>query len=44
MKIYLGRQKVLLSLNHPGIVRIVSLFEENDNLYMVMDYIKGNNL
>ncbi len=36
--------EVLLSLNHPGIVRIVSLFEENSSLYLVMDYVHGTSL
>lgn len=31
-------------LNHKGIIRVISSFEENNTAYYVMDYIKGANL
>ncbi len=41
---FISEARILLSFNHPGIVRIVSIFEENEKLYLVMDYIRGSNL
>jgi len=32
---------ILKMLNHEGIPRIIDIFYENDNLYMVEDYIEG---
>ena len=34
----------LRKLNHPGIVKIYDLFDENDTYYYVMDYIDGESL
>lgn len=34
----------LLKFNHPNIVRVEELFEENGTLYLVMEYIDGSNL
>lgn len=35
---------ILKQLNHVGIPKIIDIFYENDNLYMVEDYIEGYNL
>ncbi len=35
---------ILKDLNHPGIRRIVDIFYENNNLYMVQDYVDGQTL
>lgn len=41
---FLAEPNILKNLNHPGIPRIIDIFYENDNLYMVEDYIDGKNL
>jgi serine/threonine protein kinase len=41
---FLAEPNILKNLNHIGIVRIVDIFFENDNLYLVEDYIEGNTL
>jgi serine/threonine protein kinase len=41
---FLAEPSILKNLNHPGIPRIIDIFYENDNLYMVEDYIDGKNL
>jgi serine/threonine protein kinase len=41
---FLAEPGILKQLSHPGIPRIVDIFEERDNLYMVMDYIEGDTL
>jgi outer membrane protein assembly factor BamB len=35
---------ILASLNHPAIVRIYDYFSEENRLYLVMEYIEGQNL
>lgn len=35
---------ILKNLNHSGIPKIIDIFNENDNLYIVEDFIEGNNL
>ncbi|MCD2347848.1 MULTISPECIES: serine/threonine-protein kinase [Clostridium] len=40
----LAEPNILKNLNHIGIVRIIDIFYEHDNLYIVEDYIKGKNL
>lgn len=41
---FLAEPNILKNLNHPSIPRIVDIFYENDNLYMVEDYIEGQTL
>ena len=33
--------KIICRLNHPGIVHVSDVFEENGTVYYVMDYLKG---
>lgn len=35
---------MLAGLNHPNLPRVIDLFEENTNWYLVMDFIDGQNL
>lgn len=41
---FLSEARNLRKLNHPGIVKIYDIFEENDTAYFVMDYIEGYSL
>lgn len=41
---FLAEPNILKKLKHPGIPRIIDIFYKNDNLYMVEDYIEGENL
>ena len=36
--------QILARLNHPGIVRVIDIFEENGTVYYVMDYVEGESL
>ena len=40
----LSEAKILKDLNHLGIRRIVDVFYENNNVYMVQDYVEGQTL
>lgn len=40
----LAEANILKDLNHAGIRRIVDVFYENDNIYMVQDYVEGQTL
>lgn len=33
--------ELLSSLNHPGIVKFLNYVETNDNVYLIMEYVKG---
>ena len=41
---FLKEVRNIAKLDHPGIVRIHTAFEENNTAYYVMDYIEGENL
>lgn len=41
---FLAEPNILKNLSHPGIPRVVDIFYEQDNLYMVEDYIEGETL
>ena len=41
---FIKEARTIFSLNHPNIVRILDVFEENDTAYYVMDYIEGESL
>ena len=41
---FIKEAKTIFRLNHPNIVRILDVFEENDTAYYVMDYIDGESL
>ena len=41
---FLAEPNMLKNLSHIGIVRIIDIFYEDDNLYIVEDYIEGNTL
>ncbi|TFG71262.1 MAG: serine/threonine protein kinase [Anaerolineales bacterium] len=35
---------ILAKLSHPNLVRVGDFFQDNDNSYLVMDYVEGENL
>lgn len=41
---FLKEAKNIAKLDHPGIIKIHDIFEENNTAYYVMDYIEGENL
>lgn len=41
---FLKEVKNLLRLDHPGIVKVHDVFEDNNTAYIVMDYIEGESL
>ena len=41
---FIKEAKTIARLDHPGIVRIHDVFEENGTAYYVMDFIEGENL
>ena len=41
---FIKEAKTIFRLNHPNIVRIHDVFEENDTAYYVMEYIEGESL
>ncbi len=41
---FLKEARTIFRLNHPNIVRILDVFEENGTAYYVMDYIEGESL
>ncbi|MFT5873192.1 MAG: serine/threonine protein kinase [Clostridium sp.] len=41
---FLAEPNILKNLSHIGIIRIIDIFHEEDNLYIVEDYIEGKTL
>ena len=41
---FMGEGRILAKLNHPYVVRVHDMFEQNDTAYMVMDLVKGKTL
>ncbi len=41
---YLQEAQVLARFRHPSIVNVYEVFQENDTVYMVMEYLKGETL
>jgi serine/threonine protein kinase len=41
---FVKEAQTIAQLNHPNIIRIISVFEENGTAYYVMDYIDGGSL
>ena len=41
---FIKEARTIFKLNHPNIVRILDVFEENDTAYYVMEYIEGESL
>lgn len=41
---FIKEARTIFKLNHPNIVRILDIFEENGTAYYVMDYIDGESL
>ncbi len=41
---FITEAKILSKIRHPNVVRVFSLFEENNTAYFVMDYIEGESL
>ncbi len=41
---FIEEARILAKFNHPNIVRVLSVFEENNTAYMIMEYEQGNNL
>ena len=40
----LAEVNILTKLNHPNLVRVIDIFEDDKLLYIVMDYVEGENL
>lgn len=36
--------RILKTLSHPNLPRVIDFFEENGNLYLVMEFVEGNSL
>lgn len=39
-----GEARVMRQFNHPGIVKVFDIFEENGTAYLVMEFLKGQTL
>ena len=43
-KKFVEEARAIFGMNHPNIVRVTDIFEENGTVYYVMDYINGSSL
>ena len=43
-KKFFKEARMIAGFNHPGIVRVTDIFEENNTVYYVMDYLEGESL
>ena len=41
---FIAEARTLAKFNHPNIVRVLSVFSENNTAYMVMDFVRGKDL
>lgn len=41
---FLEEARTLAQFNHPGIVRVIDVFEENGTAYLAMEYLEGDTL
>ncbi len=41
---FVAEARTLVKFNHPNIVRVLNVFEENNTAYMVMEYAQGKDL
>lgn len=41
---FIVEARILAQFNHPNIIRVLSVFEENNTAYMVMEYARGRDL
>ena len=41
---FVDEAKTLIELNHPGVVKVVDIFEENSTSYIVMDFVQGETI
>ena len=41
---FMEEGRVLARLHHPGIVQVYSVFEENDTVYLVMEFVNGQTI
>ncbi|MBC6935708.1 MAG: protein kinase [Chloroflexi bacterium] len=44
LKTFQREANILATLNHPAIPKIFDFFDQNDRVYLVMEYINGNDL
>jgi serine/threonine protein kinase len=42
---YIEREiRIMLALDHPNIIKIVEIFKDNRNIYLVMELCQGNDI
>ena len=43
-KSIINERKLLSKLNHPFIINLYYAFQDNENLYLVLDYLSGGDM